>query len=100
MRINIEDSNANAFNIMGLVRTFLKETKAPKETIELVSKKMYNAESYEVLLTMAVLETMGWLKIYKDDEPYLIFEDLVDFDPTENFNITFTPDFDLTPNEE
>ena len=100
MRINIEDSNANSFNIMGLVRTFLKETKTPKEIIEIISKKMYEAESYEILLTIAVLETMGWLEFYKDDEAYIIFEGLVDADPDEDFEIDFTPDFDLTPNEE
>lgn len=102
MKIDINAQEGNAFYIIGQVRRFMKEIGDPDIHIEKVTKAMYEC-GYEELLEVAVEETKGWLEFWKDDEPYVVFENP---EPTEQedlmkeFEIVFTPDFDPTPNGE
>ena len=102
MKIDINAQEGNAFYIIGQVRRFMKEIGDPNIHIEKVTKAMYEC-GYEELLEVAVEETKGWLEFWKDDEPYVVFEDprpTEQEDLMKEFEIVFTPDFDPTPNGE
>jgi len=101
----------NLFYIIGKVRDHIKSTSGPDiaERLEAVTKLMYDSD-YEMCLRIAVNETSGAIQFWKNDEPYIIrsednvnvwlFGDTPEDEDELEYEIVFTPDFEVNINDD
>ena len=110
MIIDVLSEQGNVFYIIGQVRNYIKNQDGPdvEERLEAVTKLMYESD-YEICLRIAVQETNGTLEFHKNNEPYVVqdeeenvwlFGDPIDVKEDLDYEIVFTPDFEVNINDD